>query len=82
MFPDKTRKNLDKVVKMLDDAKHSLHVCVFTITNDGIEDALLRAHVRGLDVRIITDDLQLKCRGCDLDKLSRKGIDVKHDANL
>jgi len=82
MFPDKSGKNLDIVVKMLDDAKYSLDVCVFTITNDSIEDALLRAHTRGLKVRIISDDLQMKCRGCELVKLCRKGIDVKHDANL
>jgi len=82
MFPDKSRKNLDIVVKMLDDAKYSLDVCVFTITNDSIEDALLRAHTRGLKVRIISDDLQMNCRGCELVKLCRKGIAVKHDANL
>lgn len=82
MFPDKSQKNLDKIVRILDNARYSLDVCVFTITNDNIEEALLKAHNRGVEVRIISDDLQMKCRGCELAKLARKGIDVKHDGNL
>lgn len=82
MFPDKSQKNLGKIVRILDDAKYSLDVCVFTITNDSIEDALLKAHARGVVVRIISDDLQMKTRGCELEKLSRSGIEVKHDGNF
>jgi len=82
MFPDKSKKNLQKIVRILDNARYSLDVCVFTITNDSIEDALLNAHARGVEVRIISDDLQMKVRGCELVKLSRAGIDVKHDANF
>jgi len=82
MFPDKSQKNLRKIVKILDNARYSMDVCVFTITNDSIEEALLKAHSRGVEVRIISDDLQMKVKGCELAKLSRAGIDVKHDSNF
>lgn len=82
MFPDKSQKNLRKIVSILDTTKYSMDICVFTITNDSIEEALLRAHSRGVHVRIISDDLQMKVRGCELAKLSRAGIDVKHDSNF
>lgn len=49
---------------MLGSAQRTIDVCVFTITCDEIADTLLKAHARGVRVRIITDNDQCGCGVC------------------
>ena len=48
--------NFSRFLSVLDSAQRTLDVCVFTVTNDSIAQALSNAHRRGVVVRIITDD--------------------------
>lgn len=47
---------------MLGSAKRTLDVCVFTITCDEIASALIQAHQRGVRVRVISDNDQVRRR--------------------
>lgn len=60
-------------------ARHSVDICVFTITDDRITDAILAAHERGVAVRIITDDDKAADLGSDATRLARAGIEVRLD---
>ncbi|SMF47319.1 Phosphatidylserine/phosphatidylglycerophosphate/cardiolipin synthases and related enzymes [Alteromonadaceae bacterium Bs31] len=60
-------------------AKSSIDICVFTISDNRISEALISAHKRGINVRIITDDDKSNDDGSDIDLLIRQGLDVRMD---
>ncbi len=64
---------------LLGHARRSAEVCVFTITDDRLSDALHDAHWRGVAVRIITDNDKAVDLGSDVDRLARAGIPVRVD---
>ena len=67
------------MLRQFDLAKQTCDVCVFTITDDRITDAIIRAHARGVNVRVITDDEKSHDLGSDMDKLRASGIPCKMD---
>jgi phosphatidylserine/phosphatidylglycerophosphate/cardiolipin synthase-like enzyme len=60
-------------------ARKSADVCVFTITDDRISDAILESHRRGILVRIITDNEKAFDPGSDISRFERAGIGVRID---
>jgi len=64
---------------MLDGARRSADVCVFTITDDRIAAGILAAHRRGAAVRIVTDDEKARDLGSDVLELARAGVPVRVD---
>lgn len=60
-------------------AGRSADVCVFTITDNEITEAIVDAHRRGVRVRIVTDDLKATDRGSDIDVLQQCGIEIRPD---
>jgi phosphatidylserine/phosphatidylglycerophosphate/cardiolipin synthase-like enzyme len=61
-------------------AESNIDAAVFTITDDRISRALLSAHRRGVQVRILTDDDKAFDIGSDIDELRHAGIAVRIDA--
>ncbi|KAF9162665.1 hypothetical protein BGX20_001637, partial [Mortierella sp. AD010] len=53
-FP--SEQSFQNLVKTLDGAKKSMDICVYTITDDHLANAIIRAHDRGVKVRIISDN--------------------------
>jgi phosphatidylserine/phosphatidylglycerophosphate/cardiolipin synthase-like enzyme len=60
-------------------ARHSVDVCVFTITDDRIASAMLAAHQRGVALRVISDDEKAHDTGSDIRELRRAGIALHTD---
>lgn len=58
-------------------ARTSLDVCVFTIADDRLSNELIRAHERGLAVRIVSDGSKSHDLGNDLDRFVAAGIPVR-----
>lgn len=67
------------ILAQLAAAKSTVDICVFTISDDIISDAILKAHERGLRVRIITDNDKSLDRGSDIEYLSKKGVPLRMD---
>jgi phosphatidylserine/phosphatidylglycerophosphate/cardiolipin synthase-like enzyme len=65
--------------RLLARASRRADVCVFTITDDRLADALLDAHRRGVAVRIITDDAKVEDLGSDVERFEREGLAVRVD---
>lgn len=78
-FPNPECEN--RLANYLGMAKTELLVCVFTITNNTLRDALSRAHSNGVQVRIISDDECMKQNGSDVQYLRDVGINVETDTN-
>jgi phosphatidylserine/phosphatidylglycerophosphate/cardiolipin synthase-like enzyme len=68
-----------RIARFISDARRTIDICVFTITDDRISSAILEAHNRGRRVRIITDDNKATDLGSDCDRLADAGIPVRVD---
>ena len=60
-------------------ARKSADVCVFTITDDRISNAIIEAHQRGIEIRILTDNEKAFDPGSDITRLERAGLQVRVD---
>lgn len=65
--------------RFIGQATRTLDVCVFTVADDRLTDALLAAHRRGVRVRLLTDDEKLLDRGSDVRQLHAAGVPVRTD---
>lgn len=70
---------LAAILSHIRSATQSLDICVFTITDDRITQALLDAHRFRVRVRILTDNDKSYDAGSDIDRLSAAGIPVRMD---
>ena len=65
--------------RLMESASHSIDICVFTITDNRVSDAIMKAHDRGVKVRVLSDDDKALDLGSDIAGLSRHGIPVRVD---
>lgn len=65
--------------RLLAGARKAADICVFTITDDRLADAIADAHRRGVAVRIVTDDAKAEDLGSDVDRFERSGIPTRVD---
>ena len=68
-----------RIISLLDDCRKTAEICVFTITDDRVTDAIQAAHERGVDVRIISDNDKAWDPGSDVLRLARRGVPVRID---
>ena len=68
-----------RIISTLREANTILNICVFTISDDFIKDAIKAAFDRGVEVRIITDNYKVSDEGSDIEELSLHGIPVRVD---
>ena len=59
--------------------KATLDICVFTIADDRLTDAILECHARGVQVRVVSDNDKQHDSGSDLDRLRAQGVQVRVD---
>lgn len=76
-LPQRGKAGLQRLVEVLDGAKSSIRVAMFTWTHSELTAAILRAHHRGIQVEIILDYGQAQgvCQQT-LDALIQAGVDV------
>jgi mitochondrial cardiolipin hydrolase len=65
--------------RLLANASKTADICVFTITDDRLADAILDAHHRGVAVRIVTDDDKAEDLGSDVKRFEQSGIPTRVD---
>ena len=67
------------IIKHITQAVSRVQICVFTISDDAISNAIITSHKRGVDIRIITDNDKSEDEGSDIERFARHGISVKMD---
>lgn len=67
------------IIQQINTAVRELKICVFTISDDLITNALITTHKKGVAIQIITDNDKLHDVGSDIEQLAEEGIDVKID---
>jgi len=67
------------IVNQLERASRSIDICVFTITDNRLADAIRDAFVRGIAVRIISDNDKSLDPGSDIERLKGLGVPIRID---
>jgi mitochondrial cardiolipin hydrolase len=70
---------LEAIITAIEEAKKTMKICVFTISDDRISEAIVRAHQHGIQIRIITDNNKLHDIGSDIRELAARGLEVRID---
>ncbi len=68
-------------ISALDAATSRVDVAMYSFTNDALGDALVRAHERGVEVRVVVESQQDSSKYSEHAKLSAAGIPVRVDSN-
>ncbi len=68
-----------QIINCLHGARETIDICVFTISDNHITDAILSAHETGKSVRIVSDNDKAKDSGSDIYYLAEKGVPVRLD---
>lgn len=69
----------EMLVDFIKSSEKKIEICVFTITDDRIANAILLTHSRGKQVRIITDQEKAYDSGSDIRKFAHAGIPIRVD---
>jgi phosphatidylserine/phosphatidylglycerophosphate/cardiolipin synthase-like enzyme len=69
----------DTLIGFISKCSVSIDAAVYSLTHDGIRDALIDAHRRGVAVRVLMDRLQSKSSYSDDEALEEAGITVLRD---
>ena len=67
------------IISAIDNAKTSLKICVFTISDDQITAAILRAYERNVPIKLLTDNEKLFDVGSDIRQLALAKIEIRTD---
>ncbi len=67
----------NNIISRINNAKYSVDIAVYSITNRNIVDAVIAAHKRGVKVRVITDKEQEKWYTSLVKELVATGISVR-----
>ena len=70
---------LEAILRLLHQSRKTANICVFTITDDRIAEAILDAHRRKVSVRIVTDNEKAEDLGSDIERFEAAGIPVRID---
>lgn len=70
----------DLVVKAIGEARRSIRVAAYSFTSKPIAQALLAAHKRGVDVKVVVDRSQAKAKYTSATFLANVGIPTRIDS--
>lgn len=68
-----------RIVQQFRRVERQADICVFTITDDDVSEAILDAHHRGVSLRILTDNDKAFDRGSDIARFQQAGIPLRID---
>ncbi len=67
------------IIQQIQQAKSSLHICVFTISDNEITNEIINASKRGIAIKILSDDDKTYDLGSDVQRMAEMGIPTKVD---
>jgi phosphatidylserine/phosphatidylglycerophosphate/cardiolipin synthase-like enzyme len=74
---DRNRLSSEFLVQQIDEAQHTLDVCIYGFSKQNIIDALLNAYDRGVDVRIAGDARHLQYRARGYEALAERQVPMQ-----
>ncbi len=71
----------NKLMDLCHQARKSIDICVFTISDDKLTSAILKAANRDIKIRIVTDNDKSSDLGSDVEHLIEEGIPIVMDTS-
>lgn len=69
----------NQIINCIHNARETIDICVFTISDNSISEAILSAHEKGIKVRVVSDNYKADDQGSDVYYLAEKGLAVRLD---
>jgi phosphatidylserine/phosphatidylglycerophosphate/cardiolipin synthase-like enzyme len=69
----------DQIIGFIDRCNETIDAAIYALTHDGVASALIRAHLRGVKIRILVDRLQAGSQYADDERLEEAGIPILRD---
>ncbi|MFP6800423.1 MAG: phospholipase D-like domain-containing protein [Pseudomonas sp.] len=69
-----------KIRDLCRQARQSVDICVYTISDDELSNEILACHQRGIAVRVITDNEKQFDLGSDIERLRSLGVPLRIDS--
>jgi phosphatidylserine/phosphatidylglycerophosphate/cardiolipin synthase-like enzyme len=69
------------LIGQIDSAKTKIHVLIYSFTLDNVRDALIAAHNRGVDVKVVMEQQNVNAAGSEYYALKNAGVSVRWDSN-
>ncbi len=69
-----------KIIELSRQVRKSLDICVYTISDDQLSQAIVACHQRGIAVRVISDNEKQFDAGSDIQWLRDKGVPLRIDS--
>jgi len=70
----------EQLLYWINRANTSIHVLIYSFTLDSVSDALIEAHSRGVDVKVVFEEGQIT-KYSEYQKLKAAGVSVRNDTN-
>ncbi|HSD17384.1 MAG TPA: phospholipase D-like domain-containing protein [Thermomonas sp.] len=70
---------LRRLSDLMRGCRDTLDICVFTIADDRLTDAILDCQARGVQVRVVSDNDKQYDSGSDIARLRERGVSVRLD---
>jgi len=70
----------EQLLYWINRANRSIHILIYSFTLDSVSDALIKAHSRGVDVKVVFEKGQIT-KYSEYQKLKAAGISVRNDTN-
>ena len=70
---------LRRLCDLMRGCRDTLDICVFTIADDRLTEAILDCHARGVQVRVVSDNDKQHDSGSDIDRLRARGVQLRVD---
>ena len=70
---------LRRLCDLMRGCRDTLDICVFTIADDRLTEAILDCYARGVQVRVVSDNDKQHDSGSDIDRLRARGVQVRVD---
>ena len=76
-----TEDCVSMLIGLIRGAKRSVHVMVYSLTLDGLSEALIEAKNRGVDVKVVIEADNALSKGSEYQRLLEAGVEVRLDGN-
>lgn len=69
----------DALLDLISQAQYAIDVAIYSFTDDVLAEALIEAHKRGVQVRVMMEATNVNSQGSEACRLVRAGIPVRND---